>query len=612
LEVQNIELHNKQRQLESLRKRYFDLYNLAPVGYCSLNEEGLILEANLAAANLLGVTQELMLNDLLVRFVEKNFQDQYISHRKKLIETGTSQVDELQMVKQDGTIFWVLVETSFGLGDNDMEQVRVLISDISERKRTETLLHDTEQRLSILAEYSRANTWEMDAGGLYTFISPTCLSILGYSPEEIVGKKHFYDLHPEEERAAFKAAAFEFFDRRVDFRNFENSLQTRDGQVIWVSTNALPILDENGKLTGYRGVDTDITERKHSEQSLAKIAARLSLAVRAGGVGTWDYDLINDRLIWDDQMYRLYGLAPQDFSGAYAAWQQGLHPQDRERGDNEIQAARRGEKEFDTEFRVVWPDGSVHAIRALALVQRNTAGEPLSMLGTNWDVTDQKLMLIQLQTSVVEKDALLREVHHRVKNNLAAISGLIGLQESNLIDPVSKAAFNELGSRVSAMALVHELLYSSETLVSIDLQTYLEKLTAQLSHLYQTSGQAQITVAAQGVWIDRDEAIPCGLIISEQITNSFKYAFPGGQPRPGEDICKIKVSASQNGSAYTLKVSDNGVGLPAGFDWKKSPTLGMSLIRMLGEHQLGASIHLDTALGTCIELKFDKKHRSNS
>ncbi len=611
LRLQNDMLLEKQAEIEALRERYFDLYDLAPVGYCTLNPEGLILEANLSAANLLGVTRESMLKASLTRFIAKNSQDQYYFHQKKFIETGTLTLTELQLVKQDGTIFWAQVESSLLRVNKHEPQARILISDISPRKQIEKLLQDAEQRLSTLAEYSRAITWEVDAEGLYTYISPTCLSILGYSPEEIVGQKHFYDLHPEEGRAAFKAGAFEYFKNHDSFRNLENILQASDERIIWFSTNALPILDEDGKLTGYRGVDTDINERKQIEQALAQAVTRLALAVRAGGVGTWEYDFVNDRLTWDDQMYKLYGISPQDFSGAYDAWQKGLHPQDREHGDNEIQAARRAEKDFDTEFRVVWPDGSVHALRALALVMRDETGEALSMLGTNWDVTDQKLMLKKLQISIFEKDALLREVHHRVKNNLAAIIGLINLQESNLIDPVTKTAFSELGSRVSAMALVHELLYSSENLAQIDLQTYLERLTSQLSHLYQSSGQAQITVAAQGVFIDLDEAIPCGLIVSEQITNSFKYAFPGGQPRAGETICEIKISASQKGSAYTLNVCDNGVGVPAGFDWKKSPTLGMSLIRMLGEHQLGATIQLDTATGTCIEIKFDKNNRRN-
>ncbi|MCX6081614.1 MAG: PAS domain S-box protein, partial [Chloroflexi bacterium] len=204
LEAQNTELYDKQTQLEALRKRYFGLYDLAPVGYCTLCKKGLILEANLTAATLLGATRESMLNFPMSRFIGKNYQDQYTFHRKKFVETGKSHVAELQMVKQDGAIFWAQLETSFSLGDNKEPQARVLISDISERKEIENLLQDAEKRLSTLAEYSQALTWEVDAEGLYNYISPTCLSMLGFTSDEIIAKKYFYDLHPEEERAAFK------------------------------------------------------------------------------------------------------------------------------------------------------------------------------------------------------------------------------------------------------------------------------------------------------------------------------------------------------------------------------------------------------------------------
>ena len=131
-------------------------------------------------------------------------------------------------------------------------------------------------------------------------------------------------------------------------------------------------------------------EYKQIEEALRQTTDRLSLAVRTGGVGIWDYDVASNRLIWDDQMFRLYGITREQFSGAYDAWQAGVHPEDRRRGDEEIQLALRGEKDFNTEFRVAWPDGSTHYIRALAVVQRNAAGQPLHMIGTNWDITTQK------------------------------------------------------------------------------------------------------------------------------------------------------------------------------------------------------------------------------
>ena len=156
-----------------------------------------------------------------------------------------------------------------------------------------------------------------------------------------------------------------------------------------------------GRLTGFsvllktqsdaqalaKGMTADLTK---SEEALRQATERLSLAVRAGGVGIWDYDVVSNHLVWDAQMFRLYGITPEQFSGAYEAWQAGVHPEDRKWGNERIQLALRGEKEFDIEFRILWPDGAIRYIRGFAMVQRDDAGKPLRMIGTNWDITSQK------------------------------------------------------------------------------------------------------------------------------------------------------------------------------------------------------------------------------
>ena len=121
-----------------------------------------------------------------------------------------------------------------------------------------------------------------------------------------------------------------------------------------------------------------------------RVGERLAMAAKAGGVGIWDYDVVNNRLEWDEQMFRLYGITRDQFSGAYEAWQAGLHPDDRARGDAEIKLALESTKEFDIEFRVLWPDGSIHHIRGFATVERDASGRALRMVGTNWDITAQK------------------------------------------------------------------------------------------------------------------------------------------------------------------------------------------------------------------------------
>ena len=209
-----------------------------------------------------------------------------------------------------------------------------------------------------------------------------------------------------------------------------------------------------------------------------------------------------------------------------------------------------------------------------------------------------------LHASLLEKDVLLKEVHHRVKNNLAAIIGLLDLQSGALDDEPAKAALEELSNRIRSMSLVHEQLYQSKDLSQIDFQDYLDRLIAHLGSSYQRSADIHISVAAKGVKMGLDNAIPCGLLITELVTNAFKYAFPADMSRPETGGCEIAVSIQWDGTAYTLVVADNGVGLPAGLDWTKTKTLGLVLVKMLGQHQLQGQVELDCTCGTTFRLRF--------
>jgi two-component sensor histidine kinase len=207
-----------------------------------------------------------------------------------------------------------------------------------------------------------------------------------------------------------------------------------------------------------------------------------------------------------------------------------------------------------------------------------------------------------LRNSLNEKEVLLREVHHRVKNNMAAIVGLLNLQCRAINDPQFQAVITELTSRIRAMSIVHEKLYLSESLARVDFQEYLESL---IFHLRTTFGSPRITceVSAQGVNMPLDLAVPCGMIVNELITNALKYAFPQNSGKEGEDNC-ILVAMSQDNNICTLTVADNGIGLPAGFDLKQNTTLGLCLVDMLGSHQLGGRYDINNRGGTRFTLTF--------
>jgi PAS domain S-box-containing protein len=222
------------------------------------------------------------------------------------------------------------------------------------------------------------------------------------------------------------------------------------------------------------------------------------------------------------------------------------------------------------------------------------------------DITERKRHEQELSVALSEKEVLLREVHHRVKNNLAAIISLIDLQRRNRKDTFGEDNLTELSNRIRSMSLIHEKLYRADSLASIDFQDYTQTL---ITHLRTAFGSSGITcrVDAPGVTIPLDLASPCGLIVNELVTNALKYAFPDDIPRPGNTGCRILVRLRRDKDTYTLTVADNGIGWPPGFDWTKTQTLGMTLVHMLGQYQLGGQYVVDQDNGTSITLTFTNR-----
>jgi PAS domain S-box-containing protein len=307
--------------------------------------------------------------------------------------------------------------------------------------------------------------------------------MFGYTEEQFKTMS-IVDIHPEE-TVAHTLAEFESVLRRE--KNFAENIQClkRNGEMFYADISAA-VVSNDGKIQ-LLGFFRDITGRKQAEQEMSylntsleykvkertaqldisnanlekeieardksvaelkQLSTRLTLATRAGGVGVWEYDIVNNVLVWDDQMFALYGIKNQDFSGAYKAWQAGIHPDDRERSYAENLKAISGEKEFDTEFRVIWPDRTTHNIRALAIVQRDDSGKPLRMVGTNWDITEQK-QAAQIESELLKFSLQLTgipvsEIAPAIRMALLRIGGFLGADRAYIfeINDTEKTIFN--------------------------------------------------------------------------------------------------------------------------------------------------------------------------
>lgn len=214
------------------------------------------------------------------------------------------------------------------------------------------------------------------------------------------------------------------------------------------------------------------------------------------------------------------------------------------------------------------------------------------------DITAGKNMQKQIETSLKEKDILLKEIHHRVKNNLQIIISLLNLQTGYIRDEATLKAVKDGQSRVRTMALVHEKFYQSDELSEINFAEYIEKLC---HFLYQSYGdktsRIEIRIEGDQINLDMDTAMPCGLLINEIVSNAYKYAFPG------QSTGTISIILSKSENRITLTIHDNGIGFPGEFDFEKSESLGMQLIQAL-TNQLDGELKIIRENGTTFQVSF--------
>ena len=336
----------------------------------------------------------------------------------------------LPLAKKDGTLMPAETHVWFGTWDG-LPCIFGISKDLTIQQAALDKFHklfDSNPALMAVSSLADQKFFEVNTAFLDT---------LGYSRSEIIGKTgQELDLFADSTRQHQIA---EQLRETGKITNVELTVRKKNGQFIdgLFSGEVIDNQIEKSFLT----VMTDISAVKQTENELKQLSTRLALAVQAGGVGVWDYDIANNRLVWDDQMFALYGIDKISFSHAYDAWLSGVHPEDVERGNAEIQLAIAGKKEFNTEFRVCWPDGTVRNIRAMAKAQYSESGQPLRLIGTNWDITAQKraeqesqaanehleIAVEQAKAASISKNLFLANMSHEIRTPMSGIMGFLDL-----------------------------------------------------------------------------------------------------------------------------------------------------------------------------------------
>jgi PAS domain S-box-containing protein len=345
-------------------------------------------------------------------------------------------------------------------------------------------------------------------------------------------------------------------------------------------------------------------------EALREREERFTLSMEATRDGLWDLDVGSGSTYYNPAYYRILGYEPGEFPPDSESWRERIHPDDLERvlQSNADRIEGRTDQ-IDIEYRMRAKDGSWKWIYSRGkCVSRDANGRGTRLIGTHVDITGRKDAEAGIRQSLAEKEILLREVHHRVKNNLNIVSSLLSLQAGAIKTPEDAiVAFRNSCDRILAMSLVHEELYKSRDYASVDMGAYMEQLTRQLLMAYGSRDELRLGFDSGGVRLTVSASIPCGLIMSELITNAFKYAFP--ENRPGS--IRVSLSRLEDGQAE-LCVADDGIGLPPALARDEpaadaysagSSSLGLTLVRVLVA-QLDGSLAIELDKGTLFRIRF--------
>ena len=600
LEQSELELNRVEKQIRESEENYRSLFD-------NLNSAAVVVEPILDGNGRLIDLRYLMTNSAVEKQVGKT-RDELVGklyseafsypERNPVFDIYETVLSSNEPFK--GERYLPAVNRYFDLAVNRTiaGNLALVMSDITDRKQAEEALRKSEERYRMAQAIGHVGSWEYNLRTAQFWGSDEAKRIYGFNLEDL-------DFSTDEvencitERERVHKALVDFIEADKPYNlEFEihpkNSLNPRI-----ISSVAELKRDEHGNPLLVTGFIQDITDLKQAAEALHESEERFR--VMSDGIPQMIWVTNAEGLM--EFVNRAYGV----FFGVTLhqvqseGWQPLVHPDDRDAYAAEYFSCLRAHKPFHAEVRVRRHDGEWRWVESYGQPRFSSTGEFMGIAGSSPDITERKQSEEIIKASLQEKDILLREIHHRVKNNLQVISGLLDLQAMSVGNPELMERLNESQSRIQAMAMVHEKLYSSKDFSRIDLADYVRTLSKDLFKSYKINpGKIDLIIQTDGVvYVDINKAIPCGLILNELISNALKHAFPGD--RHGE--LQVLMGETKNAEIEII-IRDNGLGLPDDVDIHQPQTLGLDLVNGLIKNQLDGQIEVRRDNGTEFRIKF--------
>lgn len=555
-------------------------------GFFELQEDWTVIQWNREAEIQLKINRdEILGKNLWEVFPADKAQKSYVEYKKALETKRPSSFEEY--FEPLGKWFSVNVYPS-------TEGITVYFQNITQQRRLQLINERTEQISGVAG-------WEYDVSTGKVFITPKAYEIYG------LPKRKF--LNPHVNQKLFDEKSLHKIDKALERAINHNesysiklNLIPKEGAKRIIQVNGFPLTKE-GKVTKVYGTLEDITQEKEAQEKLEEAYQKLKTAQHIAKLGYWTHNLVENKSDWSEEVYNIWERDPDNFTPNFENMLETIHPEDKEIFLGDASEAFPDKNFYDTEHRIITPKDKVKWILQRITLHRDEEGNAKMLEGIAQDITEQKKQEEKIKEALKEKETLLAEIHHRVKNNLAVVSGMIQLQAFDEENEELRAKLLDSVVRIGSMATIHEQLYQSNSFSKLEFSQNIKTLVEKILNTMPVQADISLDLNLSAIQLNVNQAIPCSLIVNEVVTNIIKHAFKGRKEG------KITIDLAENDDQFKLTITDDGVGFPEDFDISKTNTLGYRLINTLVE-QLDATFSYrsspDKEEVTVFHLQFEK------